>query len=214
MLETAPANLPCNSAGFLECLEMLIIPRTLRALSEILYWPMRIPPYATTDGLAKRSAWSGGGCPFSDTNVQFRIGQRLFQSTPSALSAMFLNTYRSADDGISVATLQPNGHRSTRVQDSETTSPGDHRGRGSFRRGRSLGRSFAAEACGADGGARHRVDRHGEARSDAAPGARAGVAGAEPGIGAPDSGGDRSHRRSHSYAARLAGDRRAPSCWR
>jgi Peptidase family M23 len=104
--------------------------------------PTIFPPQA-----ARRS----GSCPFSDTNVQFRTETRLFQATPSALSTIFLNTCRFVEDGISVAILQPNGHRSARVQGSETSSPDDRRGSGSVSRGCGLGRSFTAEACGTDG---------------------------------------------------------------
>ena len=52
---------------------------------------------------------------------------------------------------------------------------------------------FASEARGADGGARNRVDRHGQTRSDAAPSAGVRDTGTEPGSGPSDSGGNRSH---------------------
>lgn len=55
--------------------------------------------------LVSREDRSGGFCPFSDTNVQFRIETDLFQATLSAVSTMFLSTYGSVEDGISVAPL-------------------------------------------------------------------------------------------------------------
>src|SRR5229473_205534 len=44
-------------------------------------------------------------CPFSDTTLRFRTMRRLCLSLPSQLSTMFLYTYGSAEDGISVALL-------------------------------------------------------------------------------------------------------------